>query len=476
MQSLRVGLAKADITPPVGTMMAGYIRRKQVSQGINDPLFAKVLYLNSGKTKAALVVLDTCLLDQNLLSMARTQVEQATGLPGEHVCIAATHTHSGPSGLGRLSFCSGYNQELLEFVTSQITMAVKRAKEEAFEARLKVGSTLLEGITLNRRAPTKPVDLQLHVLRIEDEIGQLRGVLMNYPCHATFLNYDNLMISADWPGATCSVVERLIGDEVIVLATIGASGDIHPLYLSQTFDDMKRMGQVLGGAVVMMLGHLSASGRTLRSQNIRWGVEVLTKSPYGRLVTDPEIQLLQRRVRLPLKEFLSKEAYDEQIAEMHRELRSLGLDDKALDLIADSQGTPAESEASVKPAEMERKREICACLNMMIGERLERDWALKKAAGREDQEIEFCLLTIDEDLAFLLVPAELSNSIGLSLSRKTGIEDLFVVSCANGYAGYIVPASNYPLGGYEVGVSHFMPEAEAILTEAVVDLALKRAS
>ncbi|MFQ5854118.1 MAG: neutral/alkaline non-lysosomal ceramidase N-terminal domain-containing protein [Anaerolineae bacterium] len=232
MQSLRAGLARADITPPVGTKMAGYIRRKQVSQGINDSLFAKALYLNSGETQAALVVLDTCLLDQKLVSMARAQVEQATGLPGDHVNIAATHTHSGPSGLGLLSFGGGYDQALLEFVASQITVAVAHAKESAFKARLKAGSTVVEGITLNRRDPERPVDQRLRVLCVEDDSGRLRGVLVNYPCHATFLNYDNLMISADWPGATCSVVERVVGDEVIVLVTIGASGDVHPLYLS----------------------------------------------------------------------------------------------------------------------------------------------------------------------------------------------------------------------------------------------------
>ncbi|MFQ5854117.1 MAG: hypothetical protein ACE5LU_00525 [Anaerolineae bacterium] len=219
-----------------------------------------------------------------------------------------------------------------------------------------------------------------------------------------------------------------------------------------------------------MLGHLSAAGRTLRSQNIRWGVEVLTESPYGRLVTDPDIRGLQRRVRLPLKEFLSKEAYDEQIAEMHRELRSLGFDDKALDLIDDSQGTPAESEASLTPAQLERKREICARLNTVIGERLERDWALKKAGDRQNQEIELYLLTVDEDLAILLVPVELSNRTGRSIAQRTRIENLWIVTCANGYAGYIEPGSEYPLGGYEVGVSHFKPEAEAILVEAAVDL------
>ena len=41
---------------------------------------------------------------------------------------------------------------------------------------------------------------------------------------------------------------------------------------------------------------------------------------------------------------------------------------------------------------------------------------------------------------------------------------------ANDYIGYLVAAEEYPKGGYEVGVSHFKPEAETILLQASLDL------
>ncbi len=509
MQFLKVGVAKSDITPPVGTKMDGYIRRKDVSQGIQDPLFAKALYLNDGHAQAALVVIDSLAVGQKLVRKARKQIEQETGLPSQHVSIAATHTHSGPSGLVVLSFGEGYDDDLLEFVASQITKAVKQAKEGAFEAILKVGSTVVEGITQDRSNPVQPIDQRLHVLRIEDTAGRLRAVLANYPCHPTFLGFDNLMISADWPGAVCSIIEKVVNDDVIVIMTNGASGDIHPMYLRQSVEDMKRMGQVLGGTIVTLLGHLRPVGKRLRTQNVRWSIEVETEPQYGRLVIDSRVQVFHRTASLPVKEFVSEGENDKEIKELGDELMTLGLDEDTLSLLTANPGSMAQSKVSltstqwahigdistllapgdktlhsiennlaVSPerdislalAQLSRKYDLLARLNMLAGERLERDGPLRKSGECQEQEIDLYLMSFDPDLAVLLIPGELSSRIGLSIKQRSGVRNLIIVTYANNYAGYIVPAEDYPKGGYEVGVSHFAAGAEVILTQVALDL------
>ena len=82
MSFLRVGVAKADITPPVGTRMAGYIQRRFVSKGIHDRLFAKVLYLSDNQTEAALVSIDSLAVDRKLTRTIRDRIEQTMGIPG----------------------------------------------------------------------------------------------------------------------------------------------------------------------------------------------------------------------------------------------------------------------------------------------------------------------------------------------------------------------------------------------------------
>ena len=56
-QSLEVGSAEADITPPVGYRMAGYFNER-FSTGMHDPLRAKALVLRQGAQQIALVSCD----------------------------------------------------------------------------------------------------------------------------------------------------------------------------------------------------------------------------------------------------------------------------------------------------------------------------------------------------------------------------------------------------------------------------------
>ena len=58
---LRAGVAKVDITPPPGLPMYGYldrIKNNHLATGTLDPLEARVLVLEAGDRRVALVTLD----------------------------------------------------------------------------------------------------------------------------------------------------------------------------------------------------------------------------------------------------------------------------------------------------------------------------------------------------------------------------------------------------------------------------------
>src|SRR5437762_3386288 len=78
---------------------------------------------------------------------------------------------------------------------------------------------------VNRRTPDgKPVDDEVGILRIDDDRGQTRAVLMNYACHPTVLGPDNLLASADFPGAAIDRIEAARG--AFALFVNGAEGDV----------------------------------------------------------------------------------------------------------------------------------------------------------------------------------------------------------------------------------------------------------
>ena len=42
---MRAGFAQRDVTPPVGVYLAGYPSRNEPSQGVDDPLYLRVVAL-----------------------------------------------------------------------------------------------------------------------------------------------------------------------------------------------------------------------------------------------------------------------------------------------------------------------------------------------------------------------------------------------------------------------------------------------
>jgi hypothetical protein len=80
------------------------------------------------------------------------------------------------------------------------------------------------------RNPYGPCDQEVGVIRIDDKAGKTVSVIMNWPCHAVVLGPKNYMITGDWPGAASRYVEGGYSENFVAPVTIGASGDINPLY------------------------------------------------------------------------------------------------------------------------------------------------------------------------------------------------------------------------------------------------------
>ena len=75
--------------------MAGYYSARG-AEGTHDPLFAKALVFEKDGTRVALVALDLISTTRGLVEESRKLIEKQTGIPGKHVMISATHSHTGP--------------------------------------------------------------------------------------------------------------------------------------------------------------------------------------------------------------------------------------------------------------------------------------------------------------------------------------------------------------------------------------------
>src|SRR4051812_20924046 len=92
---LKAGVSRVEITPSGLMEMYGYANRKcGPANGTHDPLFAKVLVLESGDARIAIVTFDLgSMVSDNL----RRDVESKLKIP--LLLMSASHTHSAPSFL-----------------------------------------------------------------------------------------------------------------------------------------------------------------------------------------------------------------------------------------------------------------------------------------------------------------------------------------------------------------------------------------
>ncbi len=218
IHKLQAGFGKTEIEPLIGTKF-GYGNKS--STGVRGPLYVRALVIERDGLTWCVLSLDLIGVHKPLVEEFRKAVASATGIPGDNVFIAATHTHSAPAPWEPDNFHKPLSQFIVDAATA--------AWEVRQPVRIASGYGFLDGHTLNRRWIHRPVDPAVTVIRFDDLKGKTLGLLTNFSCHALVLGPDNLEISADFPGSAMTELEKSLGDNAICLYTQGGAGDVTPL-------------------------------------------------------------------------------------------------------------------------------------------------------------------------------------------------------------------------------------------------------
>lgn len=256
---LSAGIARVEITPPVGYPMGGYAARQGPSNGIHDPLHATILLLKADGVSIAIVSCDLrSFPSERIVTLARERTL------ADHVLIAVTHNHSGPMTWEDKSWPKSAASWFAE-TEDKILRAIEEASKKLFPARVSAGvgeiylghnrrKVAADGkVTMfwrnAEKLPTSPIDPTVGILRVDDETGTPRAVIVNYACHAVVLGPDNRQISADYPGYLRQRIERELPG-ALCLFTQGGAGDINPYLDKQPvaengFGEAEKMGNAL---------------------------------------------------------------------------------------------------------------------------------------------------------------------------------------------------------------------------------------
>jgi hypothetical protein len=238
--------------------MSGYDARKDPFTGIHDQLFASALCFKSSKTSVLLITADLIGYNIPFIDETRKMISVRTGIISENIMITAVHNHGAP-------VTKAYEKDVPEAVENYLKELQQKfidisvqASEKAVPFKMGTGkgscsmninrrAEFADGSIWLGRAPDKPCDHEVDVVRFDDLNNNTLAVFINWPCHGTASGQENYEITGDWPGATSRYIKKQTGEDMVVAITAGASGDINPIYgPGKNFDEIEAVGFHVG--------------------------------------------------------------------------------------------------------------------------------------------------------------------------------------------------------------------------------------
>ncbi|KAA9108113.1 hypothetical protein [Microbacterium rhizomatis] len=317
----RIGVARSDITAPVGIRMRNWgYGDADISIGVHEASSLTVLALESieagDSDRAGVSLVITADLGwwrtMEDESQVRGAVLDAAGLTADRVLLHLTHTHAGPSICREDADLPGGEivPEYLDALSAAAADAAVRAIADLAPADLvwstgehtlaAVRDVVHDGQALLGFDPDQAPDQTLVVGRATRADGTLCATIVNYACHPTTLGYANSHLSPDFVGPMRGVVETSTAAPCLFLQ--GASGELGPR--QQYSGDLAladRHGQSLGHAVLGVLLTMPEPGSALVLDDvIQSGAPLAIWDPVP-ATWDTRTQRLQRDVPVEVK-------------------------------------------------------------------------------------------------------------------------------------------------------------------------------
>lgn len=181
--------------------LAGY-QNNRPATGIHDPLWARVMVIDDGKTRIALVALDLIGFGADDILEIKRRIPAEWGLT--YTFVMSTHTHEGPDVVGMWGpgmYQSGVNASYLQYVKDQTMKAIGDAVKAMRPARITFAQDA-EGAKELVGDYREPIafDFGLRVMHVADaDADTTLGTLVQWANHPETLSSGNLEITSDFP-------------------------------------------------------------------------------------------------------------------------------------------------------------------------------------------------------------------------------------------------------------------------------------
>ncbi|NDL58238.1 hypothetical protein [Phytoactinopolyspora mesophila] len=422
-----VGSAVVDITPSVGSAMAGFAVRVQPAQDVHDPLLATAVTVASGTSISVIVACDLISLDPPDAAELSRRIADDIGVPAESVALTVSHTHGGPK-VKAVGFGRPRDEQYVQTAFAGIVDAARLAWKSRRPATLRAGAEELRTVAHNRRG-TGVIDPLVIAAQWADDSGEPIATLFSHACHPVTLGPDNLSITADWPGTARRQLQQRTGGDVVFVQ--GCCGQLNTGHLAtdsfslaadpnRSFAQAERIGKSVSDAAARALNGAAPV-------------------PIG------SVQARSARVYLPVTPAPDAAALDEWVAGWRRDIAAATGPERGL------------MEVWIQWAEYWRDRPSPGGIEVPISVHR---WG---------------------DFGIVTLPGEPFVEFALDLRRRLNRPNLLVMGYTGGVPGYIpLRSEDYAAGGYEIEMAYrssrlfsgpYTSDAGPTLLEAAVELA-----
>ena len=446
-RTLTAGVARLDITPPLGFRMQGIMNRIEGADGVESALLATVLVMADEHTKLAIFDCDLIGFDLPLADEIRQAVGSRLGTPASHVLLGCTHTHNGPctsrGNLGGVHDVGGDPAERAALdayilnLKGQLAGIAAAADSRRQPARAAAGGGRAavavnreerndDGRILVGRNPAGSSDHSVEVLRVDDLKGNPIAVLTGYAAHPVVMGMNVYRISQDFPGVVRRVVEQVTGATCLYLT--GAAGNQACYsFLQSDWGEKERMGGVVGCEAARVFFTIETRPhREVRRVGASLSNLALYHKEFHQGPTHRVLKAASREVKVPLQPLPTIREAESQWVQARANLEKL-----------EEEGAPT---TSTYPA------------------RLVEDWArsllekVKSGTTREDLKFEIAGFRLD-DFVLVGMPGEPFVEIGLGAKECSKAKHTLFAGYCNGVLAYWPTAETVAQGGMSVSAA-----------------------
>ena len=430
MSELKAGFARVDITPPLGTTLAGYPQTRY-ADGVRDPLTATAVVFDDGEKRAVVMSIDHLGLNMARTEVMRPIIAEAAGTVADGIHICCTHTHLAP-----LTY-PGHNDDYVQFLTRRMCDAAVMAVKDLAPATMLYTRAKVEDVAFIRRFRMKDGSCKTnpgfqnpdvdHPLGMPDEEASLLIIkregapeigIVNFQVHPDTIGGET--ISADFPYFVRSTYEELVENSRCMYIN-GAQGDTNHI------DVRLGRGQCRGGY------------KRTRYMGRKIALSVIANYDLALPLEGTKVNFGQKYVYVKYNKGNPEQISEAQ--EVMRRFKEGGID-------------------AVGPASMGMLRtSIYAQSNRIVSLMNEPD----------ERQIVLSAVRVG-DVAFAGFPGEPFTDMGRGVKKSSKFTLTIPSCCTNGYEAYYPTQDAYEEGSYEGMTARFVRGTAEQLTEESAEL------